>query len=381
MIRSRIYLHSLMVAGALLAMQGASGQEPKPVVAATHGELDSKRVYIRMRLLDQHDRPLESRSYQFSNTGKDEQIGAGAEGLVTLSFEPRRPNKAIRPLLFVSDADLETKEVTLDVKPKPGELTDAGVVRTRRFDPSESRPAKVRVVDSAGGIVPAAKVVANPKATVIHPDAVQRIMTDESGEATIEVFPTKYYVFAVHEAFLVRKAETFDFGMLNPEDGITVTLQRVPNYCVDVEWIEFDGKTNKPAQKGTFQLTTQQGQVVPLPEKPSWIDALQLNDRVGLQFNVPRRRNALREEGMTIRNVDPPGNHEEFFHTLKLDEPIEACPHIKMPNWTLPPKAAASQEWPLTGRADDIVLGVLDFSASGTTTNYVRLKAYVRVVE
>lgn len=370
------YLYILLMTVTLHTQECRAQTISGPDQPAPIEDISPDRAVIRFRLLDQHDQPIGKRSFYYSNTGGNQQLESLGGGYYVLSFDWRPGRKSLPTILLVADADIQPADYPL--RPQPGKVVDAGVIRVHRFAEESQHKARIRVVDPEGKAVSGVTIVANPKAVWISPDAQQRIKSDESGIVEIDVYPTKYYVHAVHHDYLVRKAETFDFAALTSDDVSTLVVYPLPNYSIELAWIEFDGATDKPVAQEVVHLALQNGELVNANEQPGWINALQVNERVGLQFPNASESGFAGKDLITARMVNPPSDRESAYKSLTLDQSIEVCPFIEMPNWTVAPRDARKQGNALTAVAEDIVIGVLEPHKSRADANYIRFKIRVQ---
>lgn len=370
----------IILSAVAIHSQQCIGQAPsEPDATSPIDAIRPEEARIRFRLLDQHDQPITKRSIIIANTGdkgwKEELEGLG-QGEYVLTYEPYRRPITLMPILMVADADILPATYTLNAV--AGEAIDMGVIRVHRFAEESKRKARIRVVDPEGKAVSGATLVANPRAVYVPADAQQRIKSDESGIVELDVYPTKYYVHAVHDDYLIRRADTFDFAALTSDDVSTLVVYPPPNYSIELAWMEFDGTTDEPVAQEVVQLSIQDGELVNASEQPEWINVILVNERVGFQFPNASETGFAGKNLITASMVNPPSDRASFYNSLTLDQPIEVCPFIEMPNWAGAPRVPQGMGPALTAIAEDIVIGVLEPAKRRADTNYIRFKIRIK---
>ncbi len=287
-------------------------------------------VYVRFRLVDQHERPIESSAFHIQSNGNDEYLETFEEGHFLLTFISRGNESTNDCQLDLNWPGLESRQITLH--PVADQVADAGEFIINRFSDNAKVSYVVMVVDQQGTPIKGATLTLRPVTRKNDRTDSLTAETDAQGRAEINAFPMNYSYSVSAKGFNSEGGSVELNADTAKREAQRIEIYPMLSATIRVVWIAKSSQGEETATTGETALRVGVGTQPTMPyghgpDSVTFLRPMQVKDRLTLQSGPPFFAGPMMA-GMTFWVRRAPdelvkGSPLEFFTGVdlkKLDE-------------------------------------------------------------
>lgn len=249
-------------------------------------QADRLPMYVRFRVVDQQNHPIEPAAIYVESDGNDESLQSFGDGYFLYSYYRHRNDSPSECHLNINWPGIESK--TADLTSSAENVADAGVVSVRRFDDNDKLPITFAVVNRDGKPIEGATVELTANVRNSRRGATNTSRTDADGKTTIQVFPMNYNYGVSAQGF---KSNGGEVEIESGDKDLEQKVELFPTMAATIRivWMTKGVQGELVSTKSEAVLKLGEG-VQPMPYGPdsmNFLRPIQVGDQISLQSGPP----------------------------------------------------------------------------------------------